>query len=76
MAGSTVQSKQSFVTSSGASSQSVTLTSTTAGNGIWSVGHDGTGINKAMTCADNVNGSYSTQLESVNDSGNGNTIRE
>jgi len=76
VAGSTVQSKQSFVTSSGASSQSVTLTSTTAGNGIWSVGHDGTGINKAMTCADNVNGSYSTQLESVNDSGNGNTIRE
>lgn len=74
MAGSIVQSAQNFSTTAG-TTKAVTLTGTTAGNAIVVFAHDGSGTSKAMTCADNVNGSYGTQVDSLNDATNGNTLR-
>jgi len=74
MAGAIVQSQAAFSSSSNQNIQ-VTLTGTTAGNSIWVVGHDGNASGINLTCADNVNGTYGTALDTINDTTNGNTVR-
>jgi len=74
MAGAIAQSKAAFSTA-GVTSIGVTFAGQTAGNAIWAVGHDGAGSAQAITCADTANGNYGTQLDSVADTTNGNTVR-
>ena len=76
MTGSLAQASKGAFSTASVTSLGVTFGSnTTTGNAIYCVIQDGATGSGNPTAADNVNGSYGTQLDTINDTANGNTVR-